>query len=419
MPKTTTYKDTELWPIPQEWEVLTIDDISEVIGWGTPSTKDIENFWGEIPRLTPKDLSNFSWRYIKYWERNITKKGLDSSSAKLMPKGTVLLTSRAPIWYVAISDTEVSTNQWFKSMICDKEKANNLFLFYLMQNSKEKLENNWSWSTFKEISWGVLKKMKFAFPPLPEQQAIASVLSSLDDKIELLREQNQTLENIGQALFKSWFVDFEPWQDDLVESEMGMIPRGWKVGKLGDIIKLRGWHAFKSSQYTENGQYWIVTIKNVNDAYFDKTTMNYILEIPEKMKSWCNLKTWDVLMSLTGNVWRVCIVDWDKFLLNQRVVKFEPQEQFDMSFGYFLFRQKDIQEKLISISRWTAQMNLSPVETEKLEYVIPDQDTVEKYKEQATELFEKIVNNNQQIQTLANTRDSLLPRLMSGKVRLI
>src|SRR4030042_4215484 len=178
------FKESEIGMIPEDWEVLSIADVSEVIGGGTPSTKISEYWDGDIAWITPRDLSNFKYRYIQKGERNITKKGLDNSSAKLLPKNTVLLTTRAPVGYLAIANNEVTTNQGFRSLIPNRN-TNSEFLFYLLKNNVEVLKANSTGTTFGELSGSALKSFNFSFPKIKEQSVIAEILSSLDDKIEL------------------------------------------------------------------------------------------------------------------------------------------------------------------------------------------------------------------------------------------
>ena len=258
--------------LPEGWETVTVGEIAEVIGGGTPSSKVDEYWGGSIPWLTPKDLSGYDFRRVKSGKRNITDSGLANSSARLLPKNTVLVTSRAPIGYVAIADNEIATNQGFKSLILN-DGYNPDFFYYLIKHNVPTLEAVSSGTTFKEISGKAFKQIKFNVPPLPEQKAIAHILGSLDDKIELNRRMNETLEAMAQALFKSWFVDFDPVIDNALTAgnpipdelkekaairqglddkrkslpddirrlfpsefahteEMGWIPKGWETGPL-------------------------------------------------------------------------------------------------------------------------------------------------------------------------------------------
>lgn len=176
------------------WKNCTISDLGTVVGGATPSTKVKENYEnGAIAWITPKDLSNYSKRYIKHGERNITAKGLRSCSAQIMPPNSVLFTSRAPIGYIAITSNEVCTNQGFKSII-PNENTDSLFLYYLMRYNKKKIENMGSGTTFKEVSGNTMKGIKVTVPvTIKEQRDIASILGSLDDKIELNNLINDNL----------------------------------------------------------------------------------------------------------------------------------------------------------------------------------------------------------------------------------
>ncbi len=193
-----------------EWIETTIGDIADVYGGSTPSTKDPENFDGDVPWLTPKDLSGPHPRYVKRGERNLSEKGLRSCSAQLLPANTVLLSSRAPIGYVAIAANPITTNQGFRSLVV-KQEYHHEFLYYWLKANVEELERHASGSTFKEISGSSLRKIRLRLPARREEQrAIAHILGTLDDKIELNRRMSETLEQMARALFKSWFVDFDP-----------------------------------------------------------------------------------------------------------------------------------------------------------------------------------------------------------------
>ena len=175
-----------------EWKECMISEIGTVVGGATPSTKKAENYeCGTIAWITPKDLSTFKGRYISNGERNITEVGLKSCSTQLLPKNTVLFSSRAPIGYVAIAQNEVCTNQGFKSVIPNSD-TDPLFLFYLLKYNKDKIENMGSGTTFKEVSGNTMKSIKVNVPcEYEEQRKIASILGALDDKIE----ENERINN--------------------------------------------------------------------------------------------------------------------------------------------------------------------------------------------------------------------------------
>ena len=175
-----------------EWIECKISDIGTVVGGATPSTKKPDNYEnGTIAWITPKDLSTFSGRYIQHGERNITESGLRSCSTQLLPKNTVLFSSRAPIGYVAIAANDVCTNQGFKSVI-PNENTNPLFLYYLLKYNKDMIEGMGSGTTFKEVSGNTMKNIVVSVPTDKKvQERISSMLGSIDDKIE----ENERINN--------------------------------------------------------------------------------------------------------------------------------------------------------------------------------------------------------------------------------
>jgi type I restriction enzyme, S subunit len=250
----------------------------------------------------------------------------------------------------------------------------------------------------------VVETIPIPVPPIDEQKAIAGVLSSLDDKIDLLRRQNETLEALAQTLFRQWFV--EQAQDD------------WEDGVINDIIELQPGFGFKSKSFIEAGKYRVITIKNVQDGLLDLSKTSFLDEIPKRMPNYCQLKYKDILLSLTGNVGRCCLVSDENLLLNQRIAKLRPRNLRDWAFTYFYFRQPQTKNLLIALARGTAQKNLSIQETINLDLKIPFANILRKFSEIASPLLEKIMANKKQISTLEDIRETLLPKLMSGKVRV-
>ncbi|HSW63501.1 MAG TPA: restriction endonuclease subunit S [Dissulfurispiraceae bacterium] len=250
----------------------------------------------------------------------------------------------------------------------------------------------------------VVESIPLILPPLPEQKAIASVLSGLDDKIDLLHRQNKTLEAMAETLFRQWFV--EEAQAD------------WEEGKVNDLIDVLSGFAFKSSSFADCGIYRLMTIKAVQDGYLETSNADTINDLPSKMPDYCHLQEGDILLSLTGNVGRCCLVDDVKLLLNQRVAKLKPKNERDHGFAYIMFRQAGIRATLEEMAKGTAQANLSPVEMANMEIQIPPENLLLEFSEMVTPSIKKILANKKQIKLLENLRDTLLPKLMSGEVRV-
>jgi len=249
-----------------------------------------------------------------------------------------------------------------------------------------------------------LRGIEVSFPPLAEQEAIAEVLSSLDDKIDLLKRQNKTLEGMAEALFRQWFI--EEAQED------------WEEVELSDYLDFGSGFPFKSKSYLDHGNYRVATIKHVQDGFLDISDSPFLQSLPPKIKPHCILAVGDVILSLTGNVGRCCIVDEDKVLLNQRVATILPHVPEQLSFWYFFFRYPSTKLLLDQLSHGTAQKNLSTRVLLKEQFLLPPSDKIGEMIPVFKDCFEKLLKNFKVSENLISQRDTLLPKLMSGEVRV-
>ncbi|KLE15978.1 restriction endonuclease subunit S [Clostridium sp. C8] len=192
--------ESELGMIPTGWQVTKIKEIGEVVAGGTPSTKNVEYYDGDIPWITPKDLSGYQRKFISKGERSITTLGLQKSSAKLMRKGTVLFSSRAPIGYIVIAQNDVSTNQGFKSIVCNEDIINNNYVYYYLKFHKEKIENVASGSTFKEISGTTMKMLDILVPTMELLNKFKEVVKAYDNVLITNYIENDSLIELRDVL---------------------------------------------------------------------------------------------------------------------------------------------------------------------------------------------------------------------------
>ena len=212
-----------------------ISEIGDIISGATPKTTVPDNFGGEIPWLTPADLSGYTGKYISHGARNLTRQGYDSCSTHLMPAGTVLLSSRAPIGYVAIAKNEICTNQGFKSIV-PKTFVNSEFLYYQLKSLKNTLQNLGSGTTFKELSAKKLATVQVVIPSLEEQKSIVSkieeLFSKLDASVAELKTAKEKLKVYRQAVLKEAFTGFT--QKGLVE--ISEIVEDIRIGPFGTML---------------------------------------------------------------------------------------------------------------------------------------------------------------------------------------
>ena len=197
----TKFKKTEIGEIPEEWEINNLGNIVEVISGATPKT-NINEYWdnGDIYWATPSDITS-NGKYISVTEKTITENGLRNCSAKLLPIGSILMSSRATIGERCINTVPMTTNQGFKSLVC-KDGINNEFIYYYVDILKEKLMGLASGSTFLEVSKKVVEDIKVVIPSLEEQEKIASILSEVDKKIDDYENKKQKLEELKKGLMQ-------------------------------------------------------------------------------------------------------------------------------------------------------------------------------------------------------------------------
>ena len=398
-----------------DWKTFRVKEFADVIGGGTPKTKVAEYWNGSIPWLTPKDLSNYTGRYVSKGERNISLKGLTNSSARILPPKSVLLTSRAPVGYLAIAKNELTTNQGFRSLVV-KERFCPEFIYYLLLNNIEYLKRHASGSTFQELSGGTLNELEFVIPEnTSEQRAIAHILGSLDDKIELNRRMNQTLEAMARAIFKSWFVDFDPvrakaegrptglpdniaalFPDSFQDSELGEIPRGWAVKTISEVAEFAYGKALKASDrkpgdvpvFGSNGQ---VGLHNEALA-----------------------KGPGIVIGRKGNPG---IVTWsyeDFFPIDTTFYVKRTGIVASLNYLFYALKAQD----LPSLSADSAVPGLNRSLAYMSKILVPHEDVLTAFDGKVDPLFQKIYENEKEAETLASLRDTLLPKLISGELRI-
>lgn len=399
-----------------EWKTYKLGDVAQIIGGGTPSTTKEEYWNGEIGWLTPRDLTGYSFKYISKGERNITEEGLKNSSARLMPEGTVLMTSRAPIGYLAIAGDELCTNQGFKSFIVDEDKINNEYLYYLLKSNIDRIKSLGTGSTFAEVSATILKGFEIEIPDLPTQRQIAQILSSLDDKIELNLQMNQTLEAMAQAIFKEWFVDFNfpGFDGELVDG----LPKGWRIGKLGEVCEVQIGRTPPRMQtqwfsLDKNDVKWI-SIKDMGQSgvYIFSTSEYLTNEAIEKFRIPVIEKN-TVIVSFKLTVGRLAITT-EKMLSNEAIAQLKTEIIPEF---LFLYLKNYNWGALGSTSSIATAVNSKSIK--EIEILVADEVVLKEFEKVISPIFEKIKNNSIQIQTLTQTRDTLLPKLISGQLEVV
>lgn len=264
----------------------------------------------------------------------------------------------------------------------------------------------------RTISLTALRNMEVELPSMEIQHRIATILSRYDSLIENYQKQIKLLEEAAQRLYKEWFVDLRfPGHENT--NIIDGVPEGWEKKRLNNLVNLQSGYAFKSSTFEESGQYKIVTIKNVKDGLFDGDNVSFIKSIPEKMPAHCLLQTGDILLSLTGNVGRVCFIIGKNYLLNQRVAKLDSHYP---AFTYCLFRNHDMFIEVNNLANGAAQQNVSPIRIGEMKILLPNKEVLYKFESITSKPIVGIISLQSQLRLLTEARDRLLPKLLSGEI---
>jgi type I restriction enzyme S subunit len=383
-----------------EWKEYKISEFAEVVAGGTPSTKKEEYYNGEIPWITPKDLTSHNERFITKGERSITLEGLKNSSAKLLPANTVLLTSRAPIGYLAIAKNPVATNQGFKNLIVDKEIADYNFIYYLLKSNIDFIKSHGSGTTFSEISGAVTKSISLSIPDLQTQKAIAEILSSLDDKIELNNKINKNLEQLAQTIF-----------NNLLERNANQSP-----------VSVEHFILFNPRMSIKKG-----TLTTFVEMKFLPTTGMNVTEIGEKpFTAGSKFMANDTLLARitpcleNGKTAFVNFLkEGEKGFGSTEFITMRAHENSCPEFVYCLsrnpaFRNHAIGSMVGSSGRQRIQLDmLKDFEIPKL-----SKEQICKFKNFSEPIFKQISHNRKENTNLIQLRDTLLPELITGKLEV-
>ena len=387
-----------------EWIECKISDIGTVVGGATPSTKKPENYEnGTIAWITPKDLSTFTGRYIQRGERNITEVGLKSCSTQLLPKDTVLFSSRAPIGYVAIAANEVCTNQGFKSVV-PNENTDPLFLYYLLKHNKDKIEGMGSGTTFKEVSGNTMKNIVVSVPTDKKvQKRISSMLGSIDDKIEENERINNNLLEQVLTLYRNKFVDTANNEraicraDEYFDISIGKTPPRKEPQWFSTNPKDVTWVSI-----SDMGTCGLYISESSEQLTREAVVRHNVKIVPDNT----------VLLSFKLTVGRIAITDGE-MTTNEAIAHFKTDKKEINEYLYCYLKCFNYQT-MGSTSSIATAVNSKIIKG--MPFVVPTDEEITEFHSLVAPMFAKIKVNQTEISNLTALRDTLLPKLMSGEL---
>ena len=386
-----------------EWKEYQIQDVCRLINGRAYSNDEmLEHGKYKIVRVGNLSGGNSTWFYSD----------LELPADKYCHNGDLLFawacTFGPHIWKE--DNTIFHYHIW--KIVEDKDVVDRRFFYYYLKFATGGFLGALNGSVMVHITKSSMEKMIIRIPKkLEDQRRIASILSSLDQKIELNNKINADLEEMAQAIFKNWFVDFEPFKDGkFVDSELGMIPEGWKVGSPYEYAKVVYGAPYKSAKFNDNGEGLpLIRIRDLKDC-------NPQFYTPEILPQTEYVNMGDIVAGMDAefvpHIWK-----GNTGLLNQRVCKLIPQ-QTSISNLFVLYLMKPELEFVQSYKTGTTVSHLGKADIDKFVVVLPPLEVVEECSKILDSILQRIKNISAESRTLSTLRDTLLPRLMSGEIEI-
>lgn len=386
---------------------------------------------GEIAKkIAMEQLEPFTRKIANYELSKFTGGSKFRNGDTLFARITPCLENGKTAYVNILDDNEVAFGSTEFIVMRKKEKiTDDMFVYYLAISPdfrNKAIQSMTGTSGRQRVQQDVLQSHKIMLPPLHEQKAIAATLSALDDMIELNNQINKTLEEMAQAIFKSWFVDFEPFRDgEFEESELGLIPKGWRVGKLDDVLSEieTGNRPKGGVAGVESGIPSIGAENVLGLGKYDYSKEKYVSEEFYNSMKKGKLKDWDVLLYKDGaQLGRKTMFalgfPHKKCCVNSHVFILRSNSRMNQCYLYFWLDQDYMTQKIIGLNANSAQPGINQPAVKGLPILIPPIDVLERFDDLVVPIIKNLFSNCLENNILVSIRDTLLPKLMSGEIRV-
>lgn len=374
-----------------------LSDLIYLIGGGTPKTTEPEFWNGDIPWLSVKDFNNVN-RYVYSTEKSITEKGLNNSSTKMLEKNDIIISARGTVGEIAMLSCPMAFNQSCYG-IKGKEGINQTFLYYLIKNYINKLKMLTHGSVFDTITMSTFANIEVLVPDIDSQEKISTLLAQIDDKIEINNKINNNLEQQAKALYKDWFFDFSPFSTE------DNLPNGWRLGTVGDIIQLHDSKRVPLSGSERDKMEKIYPYYGATSLmdYVDNYLFDGIYLLLGEDGTVVDSLGFPILQYIYGQFW-----------VNNHAHIITGKEGFSVEELYLFFSLTNIK----SIVTGAVQQKVSQQNLKKVPAIIPNKEALNAFDDLIQPIFAQIRNLKDEDTRLADLRDTLLPRLMSGELNV-
>jgi type I restriction enzyme S subunit len=408
----------------EKWPQVRLGEVIEIISGGTPKTSMPQYWNGTIPWLTVADF-NTGTKYVISAEKSITEEGLENSNVNILNKDDIVISARGTVGALAVLKNPMSFNQSCYGIKGKQDISYNDFVYYVLKYSIIKLKKIAHGSVFSTITRETFDNIEISLPPIPTQRAIAATLSCIDDKIALNNRINTNLEAQAQAIFKSWFVDFEPFKGGkFIDSKLGQIPKGWRVLPLGETCDVKGGKRLPKGENLSAApnKHPYIRVRDLNGTVFVQMTPS-IEFVPDNIQagiSQYTVSSNDVVISIVGTVGLVCIVhsSLDTANLTENCVKLTNYNGATSAWLFLFLSSDKGQEQIHNVTVGAVQSKLPIKNIQGISFILPPADVMLEFDRIVSSIFKLIGKNCVQSRTLAAIRDTLLPKLMSGEIEV-
>lgn len=379
-----------------EWKEYKLGEIIKIVGGGTPKTSECRYWNGNIPWLSVVDFNN-DRKYVYETEKHISIEGLNNSSTKILSKGDIIISARGTVGAMAMLGKDMAFNQSCYG-IQPTKLVDRDYLYYLLFSSVQELKHNSHGGVFDTITRDTFDTIEILLPPLSEQKRIVSILGSLDDKIDLLHRENETLEAMAETLFRKWFI--EDAKEELSETI------------LGDVVKTTsgGTPSRKNEKYYQNGTIDWVKSKELNGTFLleteEKITEDAVANSSAKF-----IPANSVLIAMYGATVGENAIIAKEMTCNQAICALIPNENYP--YTYLFLWAKLMKEEFINLACGAAQQNISQILI-KQQPISDNVNAIKQFHVIVEPFFEKIKLNAKQLYTLTQKKNLLLMSLMTN-----
>lgn len=376
-----------------EWKEYKLGEIIKIVGGGTPKTSECRYWNGNIPWLSVVDFNN-DRKYVYETEKHISIEGLNNSSTKILSKGDIIISARGTVGAMAMLGKDMAFNQSCYG-IQPTKLVDRDYLYYLLFSSVQELKHNSHGGVFDTITRDTFDTIEILLPPLSEQKRIASILGSLDDKIDLLHRENETLEAMAETLFRKWFI--EDAKDELSETI------------LGDVVETTsgGTPSRKNEKYYQNGTIDWVKSKELNGTFLleteEKITEDAVANSSAKF-----IPANSVLIAMYGATVGENAIIAKEMTCNQAICALIPNENYP--YTYLFLWAKLMKEEFINLACGAAQQNISQILI-KQQPISDNVNAIKQFHVIVEPFFEKMRLNKYQIFALKETKMQIISKM--------